>query len=520
MKKNFVVKWPKQFLIINFLLSVLIGPILAHSKTEPLEFSEFVKAPFVSLGFASANLDSVISSFGHTFLVFHNTPVPKPHSIVYEFYGDLSVDYYLLRSLTGLPGHFKFSHFQDKRLGYGKEKRNLWLFRLKLNSLERETLNRIVMEQRRKKSTYYFLTKNCSWYIYQTLIKSFENKNCHNQFYTAPMDTIVWLNQCGRLKKSFLIKSSANSAQKMYKSLNPIEKQKMNSIDFQEKPDISAFSNKERQFLSNFLNNKIPETRHLFMRNHMIKWKLKLAPHIESLPLIKENKFTSEKTSSVHLGFNPINESFLFGFYPALLFFERNPQNHFWTDELKMFSFDFILNQKQIFPGKITLFELNTKQPKTLINKGFVRIIKLGYDRFQFKKYVLEQSVFRMAEGKAWTLLPGFKISGFIGGEAGYYKKIFRGFSGLPFLRAEMDLKLRTFIRMNLFYENYLISNKFKSNQINFRLSFMNRPDFSLSLDSTVFDSRVFDSRVSDSKTLDDKEDNIEIFLRINYLFN
>ena len=57
---------------------------------------------------------------------------------------------------------------------------------------------------------------------------------------------------------------------------------------------------------------------------------------------------------------------------------------------------------------------------------------------------------------------------------------------------------------MNFSYENYLGLNKFKFNQINFKLFFLEWSRLSLSLDSTMIDNK----------------ENSQIFLRTNYLFN
>ena len=171
----------------------------------------------ISLGFASESLDSPVSFFGHSFIVFHNDEFPEPNSIVLEFYGHINVSFVWLKILTiGTPGSFKFTRFTDKVHQYNFENRNVQIFPLVLNTKEKNKLIAIINKEFSNQATpYTFFKKNCSWYVDDIFHQSFD-ESFIKKFYSIPVKTVTLLKQNNKISQSYLLKSNQSIIEEMY----------------------------------------------------------------------------------------------------------------------------------------------------------------------------------------------------------------------------------------------------------------------------------------------------------------
>ncbi len=186
---------------IVFILLLLIS-FTAKAKfdwLEPVKIEDIFLKKHISIVFASQNLKSPVSMFGHTFLVIHAETIPEPDSIVIEFLGKTDgVSWAHLKALVSyIEGEYRLTRFILKKREYDLEDRNLWIYRLSLSENEKEKLIYNISNNLKKKNLpYTFLNQNCSHYILKLLLYE-KKQNSQFLLYTLPKYTIRELQQLG-----------------------------------------------------------------------------------------------------------------------------------------------------------------------------------------------------------------------------------------------------------------------------------------------------------------------------------
>lgn len=214
---------------------ILIVSSRAFAKLDWLkspEPSELYQKKKLSIVFASQNLKSPVSMFGHTFLVAHNEMPPEPDAISIEFLGKTSGDFnqYFNALVSHIDGEFRLSRFIIKNREYDFEDRNLWVYELNFPVNDKiQVFSLISSAIKNQNFPYTFLNKNCSFYIFNAVIKNsnFEKRS----IYTLPKYTIRELKKLGYINEPpFLIETDQSELIKFLKSLNTDERDKINQI--------------------------------------------------------------------------------------------------------------------------------------------------------------------------------------------------------------------------------------------------------------------------------------------------
>lgn len=201
----------KKYSIIIFLITSVCLPSQDHIMQEKMD--KIKNAQYVSLVFAGQNLQTPISSFGHTLLLFHKNPIPEPDSIALEFLGNIDTPFFAIKSiLWSIQGAFRILYWNEKFWEYEKENRDIWITPLKITNKEKKKMSKIIKDEFSLKKPYNFLFTNCSWHIYKLIRKSLTNFSCSVKFYVYPIDTIQSLNHCNRLGNTIYIPSHATKA--------------------------------------------------------------------------------------------------------------------------------------------------------------------------------------------------------------------------------------------------------------------------------------------------------------------
>ena len=178
----------------------LIGGRRADAQTA----ADTTRFQRVSLAFASEQLSSPVSAFGHTFLVFHNSDLPEPDAVAVEFVGDMSAPRAsAFRALFwSIPGQYRLRWFRDKALEYELEDRDLEVHELRLSNVERQQLGQLVATTLTSKFSYNFIVHNCSSGIHDLLSKALTDFSCGQKPYALPVDSVRALRRCGRIQAS------------------------------------------------------------------------------------------------------------------------------------------------------------------------------------------------------------------------------------------------------------------------------------------------------------------------------
>ncbi len=173
----------------------LLSPALVFADWGKLpvltELSHYSK---VSLGFASQDIKSPISIFGHTFLVFHHQEIPEADALIVEFTGD-APDFLAGVSalISSVPGRYSLSYLSEKRRQYDGENRSLWLYGLKFDERELQRLIEYFLQSKNIQYPYDFSQKNCAFYVAIALANAKAGLEFKQDgLFVTPVSTLRW----------------------------------------------------------------------------------------------------------------------------------------------------------------------------------------------------------------------------------------------------------------------------------------------------------------------------------------
>lgn len=167
----------------------------------------------VVLVFASAQLNSPSSMYGHTFLRFDPASVEQDStylSYALNFGATVSEGdsgfLYAARGLTGgYPGYFAANPYFEKIKEYSRlENRDLWEYQLNLTRDEINTMLAHIWELQGISFEYYFFDENCSFRLLELLDVARPNLYLANHFpVTAmPLDTVRVVEDAGLIAQT------------------------------------------------------------------------------------------------------------------------------------------------------------------------------------------------------------------------------------------------------------------------------------------------------------------------------
>jgi len=183
--------------------------------------------------FASNDLDSPASMFGHTLLrVDQRTELPGERYLAYAVNyaaetGNAGAMSYALRGLTGnFMGYYSVMPYYDKIRQYeGFEHRDLWEYPLELDARQKRMLLWHLWELRGVGSPYYFFARNCSYELLTLLAVTVPKIDLTGRFdrgvpYAIPIDTVRRLRAAGLLGEPLYEPSAARRLRWRYAQLD------------------------------------------------------------------------------------------------------------------------------------------------------------------------------------------------------------------------------------------------------------------------------------------------------------
>lgn len=263
--------------LIPFILLLQLNNLRAQINWyENSGISDLRPTRYLSVGFAAQNLKSITSMFGHSFLVFHDQNNPRPSDLIIEFRGVMGktkFDY--IKALFGnLEGKYDINNFIYKIREYHSDGRDIWLYKLKVNSSQIESLIVELKSRFESKWTYSFLSRNCSYYINQVILNTIKQKD-EGSFVTIPIQSIRSLQYLNLLEaQNITIQSEQNFLNYQIKKL-PLERQKQMEMFYQKHWPVKSSTEIEDHIINNLLNVKILQTDDESSRNELFRLKKK-----------------------------------------------------------------------------------------------------------------------------------------------------------------------------------------------------------------------------------------------------
>lgn len=187
-----------------------VKPVICQ---EYIDWRNKLNTANVVLVFASAQLNSPSSMYGHTFLRFDPASVKQDStylSYALNFGATVSEQdsgfLYAARGLTGgYPGYFAANPYFEKIKEYNRlENRDLWEYKLNLTTDEINTMLAHIWELQGISFEYYFFDENCSFRLLELLDVARPNLYLANHFpVTAmPLDTVRVVENAGLIAQT------------------------------------------------------------------------------------------------------------------------------------------------------------------------------------------------------------------------------------------------------------------------------------------------------------------------------
>jgi hypothetical protein len=156
-------RFPARFHWLDTKLAM--GHELTAPKCPKLARYRRAMAPqSVALVYAANSLDSPVTAFGHTFLLFRRA---SGGDVTVEYTADTDTAnpiFYAFKGLFGMfRGRFRHQEAQSKLKYYIDEKRDLWEYDLAFTTDERAQLVRHLWELASTHFNYYYMSENCSY---------------------------------------------------------------------------------------------------------------------------------------------------------------------------------------------------------------------------------------------------------------------------------------------------------------------------------------------------------------------
>lgn len=238
----------------QWLQSVLqISPQDLLPCVEQNEWKKQLGATELFIIFASSDLNSAGSSFGHTFLRAHNPKNVREKELL-----DYGINYaaitgedagaiYALKGLFGsYPGAYSMEPYHQKLREYTNlEGRNIWEYKLDLSPAEVDFVISHLLELEGSYAPYYFLSDNCSQQILELIEVAKPQADLTSKFRdaTIPLDTIKELKAQNLLIGERSRTSLFSQWQAHYKNLNHRQKEAVEEvINAKNSPDLSFLS--------------------------------------------------------------------------------------------------------------------------------------------------------------------------------------------------------------------------------------------------------------------------------------
>ncbi len=232
-------KYPARLKWLQKRISVHSDDIIPCKKL--IEWKKSLNAQELYLVFASSDLNTPASSFGHLFFRLHNPNNFKQLDLV-----DYGINYaavtpendgvlFALKGLFGMyPGTFSMIPFHQKMREYtNAEGRDIWEYKMNLSPEQVDFLIDHLLEFQDSYVPYYFLDENCSYWLLEVLDTLSEDFDFSSNFHdvTIPLDVLKLLHS----KENFLISEKyRDSLEKKFKhtysNLNSAEKNKIKNI--------------------------------------------------------------------------------------------------------------------------------------------------------------------------------------------------------------------------------------------------------------------------------------------------
>jgi len=387
----------------------------------------------LSIAFASELQFSTSSSFGHTFLVFHDHEFPELDAVSVNFAAltnkeDALINY-ILNGLTGeYFGQFRVEPFFYKVNEYIKlQQRSLSFFEIKFDQKQKEFFIALLYELKNQRIRYYFLNNNCSNQI-DYLLKLTLDKEFSKKWFSIPINVIE--DNKNVLNKEVAMLSYGQIARQESSKLSDNDMKELEEViygssELNERSTKSLRQNVFYHFEYNFRhkNTVYPKYKKNILKSKIRKYKNEQSKFkaLERNKLSKVSIKKNLKNGNEHtLSYSPL----YYDWFSPLV--GRDSEKQF-----SLFDFKFSNEKNQFVLNELTIFEMNSFSPYQKFISSINASLYLGLNDFNFQhkkklelspgigqtfnsfvtlQYLVSLSLFYSSTGMSLRVKPNLKI--------------------------------------------------------------------------------------------------------------
>lgn len=345
---------------------------------------------YISIVFASNNLRSVASIFGHTFLVFHNEELPELDSIALDFLAQSEEENFSQGKafFYKVKANYRVRNYLDKKNEYDFEDRDLFIYTLNLKNSEKEDIVKVVLQSLNQDYYYNFNSFNCAFYIYKILSDANLTQKMSPFLYTLPINTIRTLEK-NKLIASYRIDYSSQSLFKSaYDQLSSTEKALVEEyLRLRSSPE-NHLNTKMESALNYGVNYLALHENNIYKRDELLKLKRKFAKSNNNLPQLM-NPLEKNGETSIALSINPINKSQSIEIKPGLRDFKTNYSDGLMSSYFEILKLKGSRKQYSFNLDSIVFIKVNNFVSEKIYNQSLNSYLELSWDKVVSPGYLL-----------------------------------------------------------------------------------------------------------------------------------
>ncbi len=485
--KKFACKFPLRYETLNNVLHLSNFSINQCLKLQ--KFLKTVNPNKAVMVFASANLNSPSSMFGHT-LIRIDTPQNQEYlSSAVNYAAHVTDTNGILFAFKGIFGFYKAYYsllpYYEKLKEYSdKDSRDLWGYKLKFNKKQVRKMALHIWELKDIYSYYYFFKENCAYnilYLIDVINPNINSVGYYNSsFSVIPLDTVKLLYKKGIITKFYYTPSLITQIETISKPLNNKEKtlavkiakgknlNKVNEINNSEiKARILDTSVRYLEYLSKKKN---------FTKNEYTKRFLKILKKRSKVKYISNYKYKTPYNpvfshNSKRLAFLKGNGFFDFGLRLSYHQLDDNSNGYKKGASLSFGDFLFRYKNKKLKIQKLGIIEIKSLAKRDKFFKPISWKVNFGLYREE------NNLILKVNPGGGFTKkINNIYVYTLIQTDFGLSNKLYKGYElgeGLEFGIFGNYKKYTYYLSSN--YINYFLGDKHKKYNIklinNFKLS-------------------------------------------------
>lgn len=338
----------------------------------------------VSLGFASQDIKSPVSNFGHTFLVFHNDETPEATSLTIEFTGEASDLIANISALfTSVPGKYSPSYLSAKIRQYDYENRSIWLYRLKLDKEELQKLKQYLLHSESTKFAYDFSQKNCAFYIAKALSQTNDTLAFKQAgLFVTPVSTLTWARSKEIISSEKYLPSTQLKALQAFEMLTEPDQRiaAMHLSPLANLPPPATTKQEIGNALSAMTEHLLPREADSSSRNHLLSIKKSFPSPSSREDITAEDPSRSESLASISTLFLPQRNAAIFTITPGFIRLENEAASGQRNSIIETLRTDLFTDTTGHFRvEQFHLAKIESNQPSGFLRDGFTQALDVSY---------------------------------------------------------------------------------------------------------------------------------------------